>query len=69
MSVCQRCGGSFECGMTEGSSEACWCTQLPILPRQAYVVDGDGAGTSTCFCPDCLRGLLSACTATPHTPS
>ncbi|MGH8807829.1 MAG: cysteine-rich CWC family protein [Noviherbaspirillum sp.] len=67
MSICQRCGLAFECAMTEGASEPCWCTQLPILPRQAYVPNKDDAAASRCFCPYCLRGLLAAQNASPQT--
>ncbi len=60
MSTCSRCGAAFECGMVDGMSEPCWCTQLPPLPRQAYVEDQEDAAAARCFCPACLRALLAA---------
>lgn len=64
MSVCDRCGATFACGMTDvGADQPCWCTQLPSLPASAYVrIEGetsDEAVTGHCFCPGCLRTLIS----------
>lgn len=59
MSTCSSCGASFECGMTDGPADApCWCTQLPTLPPEAYVRNAGGESAG-CFCPDCLRALIS----------
>lgn len=61
MSICSRCGTTFECGMTDAAGgEPCWCTQLPILPLEAYRPNTDDAAASTCFCPGCLRAALAA---------
>lgn len=61
MSTCSACGAVFECGMADGPLEApCWCTRLPALPPEAYVrAEGDGSESAACFCPDCLRALIS----------
>jgi hypothetical protein len=59
MSVCRRCAAVFDCCMVEGAAEPCWCTRLPVLPAEALVtVDQDGQGGS-CYCPVCLRELVS----------
>lgn len=60
MSICPACGASFECGATDAKTEQpCWCTQLPLLPRDAYRPDHLDAAASRCFCPHCLRALLA----------
>ena len=62
MSTCKRCGADFACGMADPSGdEPCWCTQIPALPRSAYVgsdTDADD-GNPSCFCPQCLRTLVA----------
>ena len=59
MSTCQRCGGSFDCGMRDAPAphEPCWCACLPALPGFAYIKEKD-APARQCVCPDCLRKLL-----------
>lgn len=65
MSTCSACGAAFECGMADGPRDTpCWCTALPPLP-ESYLSDareksGNGSsGSASCFCPDCLRALIS----------
>jgi hypothetical protein len=42
MSVCKRCGATFNCGMADGvSTEPCWCTRLPALPATALPLATD----------------------------
>ena len=59
MSTCSRCGAAFACGMVDAKDSApCWCTALPVLPPSAY------RSESACVCPNCLRELIDAATAT-----
>jgi hypothetical protein len=61
MSLCPRCGASFECGMADpGATEPCWCMQLPKLPVEVYMPDRKEIAASRCFCPYCLRALQEA---------
>lgn len=62
MSICPRCGTTFECGMadTSASGEPCWCTRLPPLPPDAYLPAKDNPASSRCFCPYCLHALAAA---------
>jgi len=55
MSTCQRCKTAFTCGMadTKDSMQPCWCTALPALAPDLYK---DAVG---CYCPACLRELVS----------
>lgn len=58
MSQCDRCGITFSCGMVDSTSkDACWCTQLPLLPAPVL-----GQDSAHCYCPDCLRELLAQST-------
>ena len=68
MSICPRCGTSFECGMKDAAAgtEPCWCTQLPTLPPDAYRPDKTNDAASRCFCPYCLRALVAAQNAVPQ---
>jgi hypothetical protein len=62
MSICPRCGTTFGCGMADASASdtPCWCMEMPVLPRASTIPLKDDPAASRCFCPDCLRGLLSA---------
>ena len=56
MSVCQRCGAEFSCGMVDDKSDApCWCTQLPPLPSSIPGTMRD----ASCYCPNCLKTLTT----------
>lgn len=60
MSTCKRCGADFACGMSDlYGDEPCWCTQIPALPRSAYVASDSSDGNPSCFCPQCLRTLVA----------
>jgi hypothetical protein len=62
MSICNKCGASFSCGMQDPAAETpCWCTQLPHLPL-AQMPGGGNAGV-TCLCPSCLQAWIAAPTA------
>jgi Cysteine-rich CWC len=51
--ACPACGGTVECGMTNGDP-ACWCSSLPhVLP----VAD---TGDARCYCRECLQALIAA---------
>lgn len=59
MSSCPRCGVTFECGMADADAgEPCWCTRLPTLRLSEKRPDKDDTN-SKCFCPDCLRALVT----------
>jgi hypothetical protein len=58
MSLCPRCGASFECGMVEATAQPCWCTRLPALPAACLPAPEDEAA-GRCFCPDCLRAMAA----------
>jgi len=48
---CTGCGGAFACGR---DTAACWCTELPALPRELLLAEG------TCYCPACLKKLIES---------
>ena len=55
MSLCERCGKSFDCGMQDAASNApCWCAHLPALPASLLASE-----SLTCYCPDCLTALIA----------
>jgi hypothetical protein len=59
MSECSRCGKAFSCAMRDGAGDAdaaCWCTQLPFLPRAQLPDESEPA---SCFCPDCLKAWIA----------
>jgi hypothetical protein len=61
MSVCQRCGAEFSCGMVDDKSDApCWCTQFPPMPLPPL----DRSPAPTCYCPACLETLSARAPAT-----
>ncbi|HVK95172.1 MAG TPA: cysteine-rich CWC family protein [Noviherbaspirillum sp.] len=66
MSICERCGATFECGMVDNAQAPCWCTQLPPLPSSAYVRSAADGTQSRCFCPACLRVAVMAQDAAPR---
>lgn len=50
--TCSACGNVFACGPGTGAGPAaCWCQDLPHLPRIDPAKD--------CYCPDCLKALIS----------
>jgi hypothetical protein len=55
--TCPRCGAAFTCGMEAGLPE-CWCASLPA----GFAVPAADAGAG-CYCPTCLRELLSQAAA------
>ena len=56
MSECVKCGKPFHCAMADSENgQACWCTQLPVIPASA-LADAGGDG-SACFCPTCLEKI------------
>lgn len=60
MSACVACGNTFQCGMADaGAPDPCWCTLLPPLPA-ARLQAATAAGPAACYCPDCLRTLVTA---------
>jgi hypothetical protein len=52
--TCDRCGGGFECGASEGS---CWCAEI-VLGETAR--DGLAARFDDCLCPACLAEEAAA---------
>ena len=57
MSVCTRCGATFQCGQTDPqTSGPCWCVALP----PAMPVPGNRA--IGCWCPACLQAHIATLT-------
>ena len=57
MSSCPRCGTVFVCANVDGQpGDVCWCTRMPVLPREKLVVQDDGS-LQSCFCKACLQQI------------
>ncbi len=72
MSICTRCGASFDCAMVDAGAdgklptEPCWCTYFPPAvpvpapaPAGAAVAAAAATAAAGCWCPACLKAHIA----------